>query len=359
MTKSNHHSHKNCHKCKKRINGDLKVCGDLLVSGNIIHKFPCETDFFTDFREELSSLSTCNPQLLIPSASPAQPFSAFEPLDPNYCQMTSQINSLFTIASNDLSTTDDKFNLWQLGPGVGIRSDETFSFEVKAFANIDIDVPAAIAAYGASNFAYNDPNKDMRIASSGLFGFFVDPTNKVNLIAVCFFFSKTAVWAVHDTIVNFAELNPNSFNPANARVVNSGHKIADFDTSEEHIYKGEYDRKNRKVRFYIDGDLKYSLTVGGVPPSINGDLRRDWGGLMNVPLLDCQYGLLVAGSATAFRNAGILPNIQALEPRNPPFPPAFPLWNYPTSSIKTEYQDFKRNSSLSMKDVRICTYKSE
>lgn len=318
--------------------------------------------FQTDFRDEVSVLGICemdinDPLMLALTLSPAQAWTSFGPLHSLYCSQTSATTGAFRVSNDDPATVPVDLvgaNLWHVGPGIGAHSDETMGFEAVASFTFDINNTAALAAYTPGTLIDDDPRSDMRIVAPGLVFVVADSTTPgcvpsldgaVCFTTVCFFASQNSIWAFQDVLIGFGGVSQFA----------RGAKIATFPTTETHTYRGEFDRKNRQARFYIDNVLKLSLPVGGAPIApVSGNIWSDRGS-PNVPTLDPDFGIMFTGVSLNFRPAGVWPSGKGLEPNI--FAPPI-AQNFPTAFDQGSVQVYRRQAAVITHHLITYTQKS-
>lgn len=296
--------------------------------------------FWTDFRQGVPALGQCTPNPLVAFAlypvSVADAFTTFGPLDANVlgvnppftCSptMSSHVNSKLTISTKGAASGTGS-NLWRIANNWGPAPAETMTFDVIAAFENDVNASVADSVYDSALHPLG-ADKDVRITSPGAIMLVADVDTPACgasgcVCTVCFFATNSSVWAFHDFQMDFFGPGPNF------RQINKGVKIADFDTGIPHVYRGDYDRKNRQLRWFIDGVLKHTESINGAMPSpAAGNIWLNRGNGV-YPIFTPKFGAFVVGVSVNFGGAGVWPSTPGLEGDATFFPPGFQ--HFPTT----------------------------
>jgi len=333
---------------------------------NDLKRNTVQTFAWSDFRQTLPVLGRCDPAILVGAilypVSTAEAFTTFGSLDQNVlgnsppftCSptMSSHTNSRLKISTVGASTPTGA-NLWKVSTAIAANAEETMTYEAIALFSSTVNASESAAAYGNA-LVVGGADKDIRVTRAGIIMLTVDTSTPACgaacVVTVCFFASKTAVWAFHDYNINFIPFS------ANSRYLAKAVKVADYDTSIPHVYRAEYDTKNRQARWFIDSVLVHSERVNGtaiVPAA--GNLWKDIG-FAPVPLITPRFATVFLTADTGVADMGVWPNGAALEGG------AFAGLNFPTtfgaaaSLVSSPVQPVERASTVEMDIIHMYTH---
>ncbi len=188
----------------------------------------------------------------------------FDPQDEKLPDGVTHVNGKLSFSNIPLNDRWKGVNM-ALCTNFGLKGKDVI--RVRFVASFDFELPI-INPYGMVVHP-GGLQKDVRFVQGG-----VVATLTPGVKTICFFMTKTSVWAFSDSGADLT----GSHNPGSGSSSGwvYGRQVANFNTCEPHFYELEYDRGKDRMCWFIDGQRVFvNNTPGLLPPLADGDVLTE------------------------------------------------------------------------------------